>query len=275
MLPACNGSDPVKRALAVIDWGIGGLPTLMRLRAELPTATIAYLSDAGFTPYGKVPQDRLHARLLQAVRWARSRGFAELAVACNALSSVLHQPAALIEDCRVYSLPHSYLAARLDRPDASAAGRTVGIFGGDATIARGLYRDHLAELGYRVVQASGQALSARIEAGDYREIDELIGRLLAPLRACDQLVLACTHYPAVSDRIAQLLPNVEIVDPSIAFVARIAKDSASDTDRTAPEDDRLYTTGDRHASAVGAAQAFGYRGLDFIQLGANFEPQDL
>lgn len=263
----------MSRAIAVIDWGIGGLPTLMRLRAALPTATFAYLSDAGFTPYGKVPQDRLHARLLQVVRWARSREFSEVAVACNALSSVLNEPATLIDGCRVYSLPHSYLATRLDRQ--LGTGGTVGIFGGDATVARGLYRDHLAELGYRVVQASGQALSARIESGDYRAIDTLIGELLAPVRTCDQLVLACTHYPAVSDRIAHLLPDVEIVDPSIAFVERVASAGAAGTGPAVLQDDLLYTTGDRQASAAGAAKAFGYRGLDFIQLGANFASEDL
>ena len=75
--------------LAILDWGIGGLPTLAALQDARPTWSTTYISDAGFTPYGKVPADGLAARLGTLAKHAADAGADALIVACNAMSTVL------------------------------------------------------------------------------------------------------------------------------------------------------------------------------------------
>jgi len=77
-------------AIAVLDWGIGGVATLARLRSELPNAALVYRSDAGFAPYGTVPADALAARVSAvALDLDRRFGLAALVLACNAASTIV------------------------------------------------------------------------------------------------------------------------------------------------------------------------------------------
>ena len=65
-----------------------------------------------------------------------------------------------------------------------------------------------------------QPLSARIEAGD-RSSPALVAevrRIVAPLAACDALLLACTHYPAISPVFRGCLPGAQILDPADAVI---------------------------------------------------------
>ena len=65
----------------VLDWGIGGLPTLTRLMELAPTLSITYLSDSGHPPYGRVSRAALGARLEQIAAHFEPSA---LIVACNA-----------------------------------------------------------------------------------------------------------------------------------------------------------------------------------------------
>jgi glutamate racemase len=241
--------------LGILDWGIGGVGFYALARARLPELSVVYWSDAGAVPYGKQAPDELARRVVTIARWLkREAGVTHLAIACNAASSVL--PAIDLGD---ETLPETTgviehgVRAALRR---TAPGQIIGVVGGRRTILSGAYRRALA--GRTVRQRMAQPVSARVEAGDLRSDGlrcELDG-IMAPLRDVNLLVLACTHYPALSGAFAERAPRAGIVDPAAELLAW-AVDAWPLESAASGEPDRVLTTGDVAATARSALLAFG------------------
>ena len=237
--------------LAVLDWGIGGMGFLSLLAARHPDAGAVYLSDAGFTPYGKVPRRALAARLDQVLRHLRDRyGVDHAVLACNAASTVLPELAAPREGIAVAGVIAPALAAL-----AGLAPARVGVIGGGRTVRSGAYGRGLRAAGHHVRQRVAQPLSAHVEAGRL-EGDAVRGdvaRILAPLRGVEVLVLACTHYPALAPLLAERCPRATLFDPVAATLARMEAAWPA----PAPGPRRVLTTGDPESMRRSARLAFG------------------
>jgi glutamate racemase len=197
--------------LGVLDWGIGGYGFARLLPAEVG---YTYLSDSGFTPYGRVPATDLRRRIEQVARFFSARGVTHLVVACNAASTVVPRarfPAGL----RVTDVLSHGVRASL-----SATG-TLGVVGGVRTIRSGAYTRPLRAAGRRVRSRVAQPLSAHIERGDLEGpgLEADLGAILGPLVGVDTLVLACTHYPAIRDAFSRFVPGAALLDPAPAVLA--------------------------------------------------------
>jgi len=272
----------VTAALGIVDWGIGGLGFYRLLKARRPHLPVIYWSDAGATPYGKMAPGELAARVAAAATTLRRRGVTHLVVACNAASTAL--PA--LDRARESD---EALDSRLETPAGPvrltgvirhgirqalrSRAQVVGVIGGRRTIAAGLYRRGLQSAGRHVIQRVAQPLSALIEKGvlDGPSLQAHLRRILAPLRQVDALVLACTHYPAIAARVAEIVPQAELLDPSeelLRFVLRHwrgATPRATSASREAPSSDGpcsadvIVTTGSRAGMRRAAWAAFGVR----------------
>ena len=253
--------------IGILDWGIGGLGFFRALRARHPQIAVVYWSDAGETPYGKLPASRLAARVRTVAGRMADLGVRRVVVACHAASTVLPLlgvagTAGMVDTAAgpvemtgviahaVHMVGGGDPRARRDDVDV------VGIIGGRRTIRSGIYRRALGARGRTIHQRVAQPLSARVEAGDLssaalgRELDAILG----PLRAADRVLLACTHYPALAARIAERLPGVRLLDPVDAMLAWVSRHWRR-AGAAAP--DRFLTTGDPAAMRRAAAAAFG------------------
>ena len=258
--------------LMVLDWGIGGLPLFESLSADFPDADLAYFSDAGYTPYGRVSAVELRARLEQIIDFASSIGAGAVSVACNAMSTIMSSaedtgPSGVTR----LSLIHSWLESETARRLAAPTGPTVlGIAGGYRTIRSALYRRFLEGPLVSCRDIVGQELSRFIEDGDHERIDTLLTKLIGPYRDIEHLILACTHYPAAADNIRALFPNIELIDP----VDELYRRSAARIEPRRGRGRRRYmTTGSPQQSARAAQRAFGYGHIPFEALPAQSVPR--
>jgi glutamate racemase len=253
-----------------LDWGIGGLPFFQSLGAALPGVDMLYLSDSGSVPYGKQSPKELRGRLEQIAAFAAGLGIEIVAVACNAMSSVLPAACSRAGGIEVFSLIHAFLASPLP------PGRVIGLIGGIRTIRSGLYQRALEGAGNRVHSRPAQKLSALIEAGDFAAIPAYLKKILAALGDIDTLVLACTHYPAASPIIKHMAPGLEIIDPGAALLEACLRRIAAAGDCRSAGGRRTYaTTGDVDRSRLSAETAFGFSGLPFTCVGPNLNPADI
>lgn len=254
--------------LGILDWGIGGVDFYARLRATHPHVPVLYWSDAGATPYGKLPRAALAARVEAVARALQRRGATHLVVACNAASTVLDDP-------RLRALERGGLPiSGVIEPAIAAAladpARTFGVVGGERTITSQVYRRGLARAGRRAVQRIAQPLSALVERGqlDGPEVRAELARIFAPLRRVDAVILACTHYTALLPPIRAQLPAVRFIDPAAATLELVARQwhlaaphggsSPPRPARTRPAlSDMFMTTGDPQAMLRAAQLAFG------------------
>lgn len=249
--------------LAVVDWGIGGLGFLRLLAGRHPAVEVVYLSDAGCTPYGKLPRPALAARVDRVLcHLADAHGVDHAVIACNAASTVLSELAAPRRGIAVAGV----IAPAVDALSRRAPAR-IGVIGGRRTIASGLYGRGLRAAGHDVRQRVAQPLSAHVEAGrlDTPEVRRDIATILAPLRDVEILVLACTHYTALSPLLAEGCPRAALYDPVESALAQVEREwPLSEPSAHSAGGHRFLTTGDADAMRRSARLAFGIE-LDRIE----------
>lgn len=190
------------KKVGICDWGIGGLGTYKLLREKsLSNVDVIYFSDAGFTPYGRVPRNKLFDRWLKVKGFFDRHEVDEILVACNALSTVVEPEKGIIT-----------IAAVVKELVNQHKNEKVTIIGGVRTIESGIY-----ELGFEEhVFSVAQPLSALVEKGVIkgREVEKEIAKVIEPIKDVRKVILACTHYPALIPVMQKLYPEIEFIDPA-------------------------------------------------------------
>lgn len=237
-------------ALGVLDWGIGGLDVVAKLRASGMLRPIVYVSDAGAVPYGKQSDAGLTARVRALLEALAGHNCDEVVIACNAASTVLPALAGLPLR-RVLGVIQPGINATL-----RAGVRDVVVLGGRRTIDSGIYGAALRPRGIGVTEVVAQPLSALVERGVVRgpELESTVAQILAPILDATAILSACTHYLAALPALQAALPHLTtVIDPAQALVEQHFSPAPPEAIR-----DRYWTTGDPGASRRAARDAFAF-----------------
>jgi glutamate racemase len=214
--------------LLVFDSGLGGLTVFREIVAARPDANLVYAFDDAFFPYGGRAEAVLIERVVALMDDLVARHRPDLVViACNTASTLV--------------LPH--LRARLTIPVvgtvpaikpacAASRSRLVSVLGTEATVTREytrtLIRDFAGDCDVTLVGARRLAALAEDALRQRPVADADILAEIAPCfverdgRRTDTVVLACTHYPLLIDRLERLAPwRVAWIDPAPAIARRV------------------------------------------------------
>ena len=236
--------------LGIIDWGIGGISVNKLIKSRLGQIPVLYFSDTGATPYGKMSQSELVTRLNKLADFLGSQGVTHLVLGCNAASTAL--PFLSLNGMRVEGVIKSAVrVTRKMRPERLA------LIGGRRTVLSGVYRRAFALHGIGLKQRVAQPLSALIENGDVSssKLREECRRILAPIKNCSHLLLACTHYPAIVPMLKEFVSrDTVLIDPAAELVNQIAK-----WDLPKGNADVFLTSGDPEKMKSSAWNAFGVK----------------
>ncbi len=206
--------------IGILDSGSGGLTVLAALRQELPSADIVYFGDIKNAPYGTRTRRELSGLTFEALRLLRSRGAERIVSACNSVSASLAvslydsldmMPAELVE------MVGPTVAAFRGVSDKIAVCAT------SATVESGMYEDAFRMIGVDAIHIPIPDLAREIEFGaSIEQVSTTISEALAPrLGEFTVLVLACTHYPIVTDVFRSVVgDDVIIFDPAVAVAKR-------------------------------------------------------
>jgi glutamate racemase len=234
--------------LGIIDWGIGGISIHKLIRERLGPVPTIYFSDTGVTPYGRMTKAELVSRLDTVIEYLRSRGVTRLVIGCNAASTAI--PFLNTRGIEIAGVIES--AVRLTQ---RARPERLGLIGGRRTVLSGVYRRAFAEAGIDISQRIAQPLSALIENGDVSSpaLRDECRKILAPLRNSSHILLACTHYPAITSMMRGLVsPETVFIDPAEELVSEISRW------KLAPGDETIFlTSGDTAKMKKAAGSAFG------------------
>lgn len=224
MRPAMTDSRP----LLLFDSGVGGLSVLAGVRAALPNAPIVYVADNGGFPYGTKTEAEISARVPALLGRLAERCRPRLIViACNTASTIaLTGVRAALDLPVVGTVPAIKPAAEQSRT------RVIGVLGTNATV-RQPYIDNLSEQfasDCLVLRHGSAALVQLAESSLRGELtdDKAYADALAGLfdQQCgdkmDMVVLACTHFPLVVDRLAAVAPHpLGFVDGAKGIARRV------------------------------------------------------
>jgi len=222
------------RALAnptilVFDSGLGGLTVYREIARARPDARYVYAADDALFPYGAIAEDRLIARALDLMERLVAAHRPDLVViACNTASTIVLP--SLRANLRV---PFVGTVPAIKPACAASKTKRVSVLGTEATVKReytkALIREFAADCQVTLVgSALLAALAEAALAGDEIE-DAAIAAEIAPCfvddgARTDTVVLACTHYPLLGDRLARLAPwPVTFIDPAPAIARRVVE----------------------------------------------------
>lgn len=231
----------------MIDWGIGGISVHKLINEKLGAIPTLYFSDTGVTPYGKMGREELATRLDKVIDHLASLGATHIVIACNAASTA-------IPDLKT-TLPVKGVIESAIELTARKKPAKLGLIGGRRTVVSGIYRKAFKKNGIDVSQRVAQPLSALIESGDIssHELVYACRKILGPIRNSSHILLACTHYPAITPVLRAIVsPGTKFIDPAEQVVSDVKRWKL-----TAGGDSVFLTTGDAAKMKKAARNAFG------------------
>ena len=229
--------------IGVFDSGYGGLTILDAIRKELPQYDYLYLGDNARAPYGTHSFDVIYRYTLQAVKYLFEHDCTLVILACNtasakALRTIQQNDLPVINAERMKELKHERVnVLGVIRPTVEAVPAItktghVGILATPATVSSESYVLELEKLaGYRdtekpecrklvITQQACPLWVPLIEAGEHNGpgakyfIGKYLREILAKDPQIDTLVLGCTHYPLMKERIDNWLEFRHELDES-------------------------------------------------------------
>ena len=212
----------------VLDSGLGGLTVLAEIRRLRPDAEYLYAADDAAFPYGNWAEEPLTRRVADVVATLVAAHEPDLVVvACNTISTLVLPVLRKRFDLPfVGTVPAIKPAAAQSRTGRIAVLATPGTVRRDYT--HGLVAAYAAECRVDLVGSTRLAALAEAELSGDPAADAAILDEIAPCfvdrdgRRTDTVVLACTHYPLLLDRMRALAPwPVDWIDPAPAVARRV------------------------------------------------------
>lgn len=206
-----------KGAIGIFDSGYGGLTILEKIREKLPQYDYIYLGDNARTPYGTRSFEVVYEFTLQAVKKLFDLGCPLIILACNTAS------AKALRSIQQINLPQINANNRVlgvIRPTVECISnitntKHIGVLATTGTIKSQSYPLEIQKLSPDVLVSSEACPMwvPLVENNEYQSegadyfIQKHINQLLAKDPLIDTLILGCTHYPLLIEKIRKYTPS--------------------------------------------------------------------
>lgn len=203
--------------IGIFDSGYGGLTILQQIRLVMPQYDYIYLGDNARTPYGTRSFEVVYEFTRQAVERLFAMGCHLVVLACNTASAKALRS---VQQNDLERLDPQRRVLGIIRPTVESIGgmthsRHVGILATEGTILSASYPLEVKKL-FPDVVVTGQACplwvplvennEATSSGADYF-VQKYIDALLAQDPLIDTVILGCTHYPLLLDKIKKYMPS--------------------------------------------------------------------
>lgn len=233
----------------VFDSGVGSLCIGADIRRRLPGVSLHYALDTGGFPYGSWPPEELASHVVNRMEQLLQRMDPDIiVVACNSASTVVLP--ALRE--RI-DIPVVGVVPAIKPAAAITETGTIGVLATPGTAERAYTRQLVSDFaaGHKVLLAGDPDLADAVEYHYQQGTDPqaaceaAIARLQQPgYESMDTVVLACTHFPLIRDRLAALAPDIRHwVDSGEAIARRVQSQLNGIGADSAPVTHRAYLLG--------------------------------
>lgn len=228
-----NISNP-SAPIGVFDSGFGGLSILREIRKVLPQYDYIFLGDNARAPYGNRSYQLVYEFTLQAVKHLFNQGCQLVILACNTASA---KALRTIQQRDLEGIDPNRRVLGVIRPTVEEIGnltttRNVGIFGTPGTVQSLSYDIEIGKM-FPDIKVFSHACPMWVPLVENRESDgpgadyfvkKDIDALMSQCADIDTIILGCTHYPLLSDKIKKYVPtHVKIIEQG-PIVAQSLKD---------------------------------------------------
>ena len=203
--------------IGIFDSGYGGLTILKHIRSLMPDYDYIYLGDNARTPYGTRSFQVVYEYTLQCVTTLFEMGSNLVILACNTASA---KALRTIQQIDLPRLDATRRVLGIIRPTVESIGeltqsRHVGLLATPGTVKSLSYPLEINKL-YPDIKVTGESCPIwvpLVEAGESQSdgadyfVRRHIDNLLAKDAEIDTIILGCTHYPLLLDKIRRYVPD--------------------------------------------------------------------
>lgn len=262
------------KPIGIFDSGYGGLTVMKEIVKSMPHYDYIYLGDNARAPYGPRSFQSIYRYTLECVQWFFKQNCPLVIVACNTAS------AQALRTIQQNDLPQIDLTKRVlgvIRPTTEVIGnytnsKQVGILATSGTVISQSYLIEIEKFfpEVKVYQQACPMWVPLIENNEHHTkgadyfVKKCINQLLQQSPVIDTILLACTHYPLLMDKIKEYSPADMTILSQGEIVAKSLKDYLArhqeiENELTKNGDRFFYTTDsiedfDNHASLFYGSQ---------------------
>ena len=220
--------------IGVFDSGYGGLTILSKIRQLLPEYDYLYLGDNARAPYGTRSFDVIYEYTLQAVNYLHEQGCNLIILACNTASAkalrTIQQHDINPDELRVLGVIRPTVEVIPERTKT----KHIGVLATPGTVASESYVIELLKQDPTLVvtQQACPMWVPLIESGEHLGeganyfVEKYLNELLEQDPLIDTIILGCTHYPLIQDKIeAYLLQtnrHISVVSQGVIVASSLA-----------------------------------------------------
>ncbi len=213
--------------IGIFDSGIGGLTVANAIKKVLPNESIIYFGDTQHLPYGEKSKKAIQNFSEKIIAFLVSKKCKIIIIACNSASSVTKYN---INRKGKNTPIFNVIDPVVIEVSKNCSKDYIGVIGTKATISSGIYKKRIAELcGNKKINSLATPLFApMIEEGFINEdiSSTIIANYLSnkKLENIKHLILACTHYPLIQEKINDYYKGrVNVIDSANIVAKYIAK----------------------------------------------------
>lgn len=206
------------QSIGIFDSGIGGLTVAQAVVKHLPKENIIYFGDTAHLPYGDKSATTIQTYAIKISQLLLEKQCKLILIACNSASAAAYD--LVKEHITTRAIVMNVIDPTIKLLQEKYGNKRIGLIGTRQTVNSHIYKKKLENL-KSTIQLSSYATnllaSAIEEFGNHRVIDSLLEVYLSHpnLQNIDALVLACTHYPVIKERIlSQYKKPIELIDSS-------------------------------------------------------------
>ncbi len=189
--------------LGVFDSGLGGLSVLKEILNNNSYDRIVYFGDTKRVPYGDRDVDTLRRFAKEDIAFLRSKGVDEIVVACGTISSTVLDEIKGDYDFRIEGIIDALVKGAV----SASKNHKIGVIATSATINTHVFKKRIDG----ILEVACPKFVPLIESDniDSEQMDEALDEYLLPLKkeGIDTLILGCTHYPLLTEKINAYFDN--------------------------------------------------------------------
>jgi glutamate racemase len=202
--------------IGIFDSGYGGLTVLNEIVNTLPQYDYLYLGDNARAPYGNRSFETVYHYTLQCVEWFFKQGCSLVILACNTASAKALRTIQQNDLPRI--APHKRVLGVI-RPTAEIIGtfsetKNVGVLATNGTVVSQSYPMETAKFfpELKVHQEACPMWVPLIESNEHTGngadffVKKNLHNLFEKGAMIDAVLLGCTHYPLLKEKIEEYLP---------------------------------------------------------------------
>lgn len=204
----------VQQAIAILDSGVGGLTVAKEVMRQLPREKIIYFGDSARAPYGPRSPQEVALFTEQIVDYLIQFNPKMIVIACNTATAFALNHIKEKVNIPVIGVIHPGARAAIS---ATKTGK-VGVIGTIGTVQSGAYSAALKELNPAIdIYSEACPAFVPLVEQDLFETPEALVVVQDSLREMKQqpidcLILGCTHYPFLKNRIKEVMgPKVKLI----------------------------------------------------------------